>query len=58
MLLLNQDMLFHYINGLVMIDGSENDVRAIGTVVLVLLMALAVVGMDWVTKVSAVQNQY
>ena len=29
-----------------------NDIRIIGTVTLVLVLALAIVGMDWVTRVS------
>ncbi|KAF2357911.1 SLC12A transporter C-terminal [Trinorchestia longiramus] len=45
-----QDMLFYDFNETIMIDGSLNDVRAIGTAVLVALMALAIVGMDWVTR--------
>ena len=47
-----QDMLYYYFNGFVLIDGGVNDVRAVGTLVLVLLMGLAIVGMDWVTRVS------
>ena len=52
------DMLNAYVPGF---DGivatSEdrgNDVRLIGCVVLVLILGLAVVGMDWVTRVSRV----
>lgn len=45
-------MLYYYLDGLVMIDGGTNEVRAIGTVVLVILMGLAIVGMGWVTRVS------
>ena len=36
------------------ISGAPiNDVRIIGTVTLVLVLALAIVGMDWVTRVSS-----
>ena len=34
-----------------------NDIRIIGTVTLVLVLALAIVGMDWVTRVSS-QGSY
>ena len=37
--------------GVVMIDGGINDIRGIGTATLVLVLLLAIVGMDWVTKV-------
>ena len=39
---------FHSISGV-----PINDVRIIGTVTLVLVLALAIVGMDWVTRVSS-----
>ncbi|KAF2343934.1 Amino acid permease/ SLC12A domain, partial [Trinorchestia longiramus] len=45
-----QDMLFDYFD-VTMIDGGVNDIRAVGTGVLIALMALAIVGMDWVTRV-------
>ena len=38
---------FHSISGV-----PINDIRIIGTVTLVLVLALAIVGMDWVTRVS------
>jgi len=33
-------------------DDRGNDVRLIGSVCVVLILGLAVVGMDWVTRVS------
>jgi hypothetical protein len=45
-------MLFFYFDETIMIDGGINDIRAIGTGVLFALMTLAIVGMDWVTRVS------
>uniref|UniRef100_A0A6A7FYV2 Na+/K+/2Cl-cotransporter protein n=1 Tax=Hirondellea gigas TaxID=1518452 RepID=A0A6A7FYV2_9CRUS len=47
-----QDMLYYYFDGLQIVDGGLNDVRALGTGVLVALMALAIVGMEWVTRVQ------
>ncbi|KAF2344280.1 Amino acid permease/ SLC12A domain, partial [Trinorchestia longiramus] len=49
-----QDMLFFYMDGLVMLDGGLNDVRAIGTATLILLTLLGIVGMNWVTRVQIV----
>ena len=46
-----QDMLFFYFDAQI-IDRAENDIRAVGSVVLLLLLGLAIVGMDWVTRVS------
>jgi len=46
-----QDFLFNYFE-VTMIDRSVNDIRAVGTAVLVFLLVLAIVGMDWVTKVQ------
>ena len=34
------------------IDGGVNDARIIGSVAMVLILLLAIVGMDWVTRVS------
>ena len=45
-------MLFFYFDGLTMIDNGKNDIRAVGTVVLLCLLGLTIVGMDWVTRVS------
>lgn len=49
------DMLFEYHGGFNGIVGEErvNDVRLIGAVTLVLILILAIVGMEWVTRVSA-----
>ena len=47
-----QDLLYHYFDGAIIIDGQTNDVRLIGTITLILVLALAIVGMDWVTRVS------
>lgn len=38
--------------GATLIDGGENDIRVIGIVTLILILILAFVGMDWVTRVS------
>lgn len=32
--------------------GGTNDVRILGVITLILVLALAIVGMDWVTRVS------
>lgn len=46
------DMLRQYIDGFDTIVGSMiNDVRMIGVITLVLVLLLAIVGMDWVTRV-------
>ncbi|KAF2355245.1 Amino acid permease/ SLC12A domain, partial [Trinorchestia longiramus] len=47
-----QDMLYFYFDGTTILDGGVNDIRAVGTVVLLTLMVLAIVGMDWVTRVQ------
>ncbi|XP_018012761.2 LOW QUALITY PROTEIN: solute carrier family 12 member 2-like, partial [Hyalella azteca] len=47
-----QDMLYYDFDETVIIDRDLNDVRAVGTGVLFALMALAIVGMDWVTRVQ------
>ena len=47
------DMLNQYVQDYTNITGSMiNDVRMIGCITLVLILGLAIVGMDWVTKVS------
>jgi solute carrier family 12 sodium/potassium/chloride transporter 2 len=47
------DMLKQYVQDYTNITGSMiNDVRMIGCITLVLILGLAIVGMDWVTKVS------
>ena len=49
------DMLFQYVpdfNGIVDASNRTNDVRLIGTITLILVLALAIVGMDWVTRVQ------
>lgn len=45
-----QDLLRMF--GTSLIDNGANDVRLIGTVVLLGILVLAFVGMDWVTRVS------
>ena len=50
------DMLDEYVPGFDGIvtsgDDRSNDVRLIGCICVVLILGLAVVGMDWVTRVS------
>jgi len=38
--------------GATLIDGETNDIRVIGIVTLILILVLAFVGMEWVTRVS------
>lgn len=38
--------------GYSILDNGTNDIRLIGTVVLLAILVLAFVGMDWVTRVS------
>ena len=49
------DMLTEYMDGFSgivgTIDDRGNDIRLIGCISLVCILALAVVGMDWVTRV-------
>ena len=49
------DMLFEYIpnfTGIVSTDRADgNDIRLVGCIALVCVLLLAVVGMDWVTRV-------
>jgi solute carrier family 12 (sodium/potassium/chloride transporter), member 2 len=45
-----QDLLASY--GTVLIDGASNDIRVVGIITLVGILVLAIVGMDWVTRVS------
>ena len=47
------DMLDQYVDNYTgILDVRINDVRLIGTISLVCILALAIVGMDWVTRVS------
>ena len=46
-----QDMLKQYFDGTVVLDGTVNDTRLVGTITLCAVLALAIVGMDWVTRV-------
>lgn len=39
--------------GYSILDNGTNDIRLIGTIVLLGILVLAFVGMDWVTRVSA-----
>ena len=49
------DMLKQYVQDYTNITGSMiNDVRMIGCITLVLILGLAIVGMDWVTRVSSI----
>lgn len=47
-----QDLLKYYFNNAQVLDGGLNDTRIVGTITLVAVLALAIVGMDWVTRVS------
>lgn len=46
-----QDMLEDYFD-IYIIDGGLNDTRLVGSITLVCVLALAIIGMDWVTRVS------
>ena len=48
-----QDMLRDYFN-VRMIDGAVNDIRLIGTVTIVVLLIIAIIGMDWVARVRKI----
>lgn len=48
----SQDLLKDYANGAQIVDGAVNDTRIVGTITLIAVLALAIVGMDWVTRVS------
>lgn len=39
------------------IDGASNDIRVVGLVTLIGIFILAIVGMDWVTRVSNLMSQ-
>ncbi|KAK8750030.1 hypothetical protein OTU49_015196 [Cherax quadricarinatus] len=47
-----QDMMKDYFNGSQIFDGGVNDTRLVGTITLIAVLALAIVGMDWVTRVQ------
>uniref|UniRef100_A0A0P4WGS6 Na+/K+/2Cl-cotransporter n=1 Tax=Scylla olivacea TaxID=85551 RepID=A0A0P4WGS6_SCYOL len=47
-----QDLMFFYFNGAKIVDGEVNDTRIVGTITLICVLALAIVGMDWVTRVQ------
>lgn len=47
-----QDLMFYYFDGAKIVDGAVNDTRIVGTITLICVLALAIVGMDWVTRVS------
>ncbi len=55
------DMLAEYVSDfsgiLSTLDNRLNDVRLIGCCVLIAILALAVVGMHWVTRVSILQQK-
>ena len=46
------DQILPNFNGLVDSGLRVNDIRLIGSVTLVLILGLAIVGMDWVTRVQ------
>ncbi len=49
------DMLWQYVDGFTgLVDASHrvNDVRLLGSVSLVLILGLAMVGLDWVSRVQ------
>merc|ERR1719391_1368854 len=50
------DMLYEYIPGFtgVVSENRTNDIRLIGTITVIAVLLLAVVGMDWVTRVQIV----
>jgi len=45
-----QDLLRSF--GVTIIDGANNDIRVVGLITLIGILVLAIVGMDWVTRVS------
>ncbi|XP_071543225.1 bumetanide-sensitive sodium-(potassium)-chloride cotransporter-like isoform X2 [Panulirus ornatus] len=47
-----QDLLKYYFNGALIVDGGTNDTRIVGTITLIAVLGLAIVGMDWVTRVQ------
>nr|XP_027239552.1 bumetanide-sensitive sodium-(potassium)-chloride cotransporter-like [Penaeus vannamei] len=47
-----KDLLKYYFNNAQIVDGGLNDTRIVGTITLVAVLALAIVGMDWVTRVQ------
>jgi solute carrier family 12 sodium/potassium/chloride transporter 2 len=51
-----QDLLRTF--GITLIDGASNDIRAVGLVSLIAILVLAIVGMDWVTRVSYFVSEY
>ena len=46
-----QDLLRTSFNTTI-IDGASNDIRVVGLITLIGILVLAIVGMDWVTRVS------
>lgn len=50
-----QDLLRSF--GTTIIDGASNDIRVVGLVTLIGIFILAIVGMDWVTRVSNLMSQ-
>nr|ANU78813.1 Na+/K+/2Cl- cotransporter [Portunus trituberculatus] len=47
-----KDLMFYYFDGAKIVDGAVNDTRIVGTITLICVLALAIVGMDWVTRVQ------
>lgn len=52
-----QDMMASYF-GAKIVDGGVNDTRIVGSVTLIAVLGLAIVGMDWVTRVSLEADCY
>ncbi|XP_042219096.1 bumetanide-sensitive sodium-(potassium)-chloride cotransporter-like [Homarus americanus] len=46
------DLMKYYFNNAQIFDGGINDTRLIGTITLIAVLGLAIVGMDWVTRVQ------
>ncbi|KAG0716781.1 Bumetanide-sensitive sodium-(potassium)-chloride cotransporter [Chionoecetes opilio] len=47
-----KDLMKYYFDGAQIVDGAVNDTRIVGTITLICVLALAIVGMDWVTRVQ------
>ncbi|KAK7065462.1 hypothetical protein SK128_010049, partial [Halocaridina rubra] len=47
-----KDLMKYYFDGAIIIDGALNDTRLVGVITLCAVLGLAIVGMDWVTRVQ------
>ncbi|XP_047501721.1 bumetanide-sensitive sodium-(potassium)-chloride cotransporter-like [Penaeus chinensis] len=47
-----KDLMKYYFDNAQILDGGLNDTRIVGTITLIAVLALAIVGMDWVTRVQ------